>query len=49
MSRRVAILTLGCKVNSYDTATIGDRLRTAGCTIVEGHAPRTSSSSTRAP
>jgi threonylcarbamoyladenosine tRNA methylthiotransferase MtaB len=39
MSPRVAILTLGCKVNSYDTATIGDRLRQAGCTIVEDRAP----------
>jgi threonylcarbamoyladenosine tRNA methylthiotransferase MtaB len=39
MSARVAILTLGCKVNSYDTATIGDRLRTAGCTIVEAGTP----------
>src|SRR5204862_2744669 len=39
MSPRVAILTLGCKVNSYDTATIGDRLRQAGCTIVDDHAP----------
>ena len=39
MSPRVAILTLGCKVNSYDTATIGDRLRQAGCTIVDGGAP----------
>jgi threonylcarbamoyladenosine tRNA methylthiotransferase MtaB len=39
MSRRVAIVTLGCKVNSYDTATIGDRLREAGCTIVEAGAP----------
>jgi threonylcarbamoyladenosine tRNA methylthiotransferase MtaB len=36
MSPRVALLTLGCKVNSYDTATIGDRLRQAGCTLVEG-------------
>jgi threonylcarbamoyladenosine tRNA methylthiotransferase MtaB len=35
MSQRVSILTLGCKVNSYDTATIGDRLGRAGCTIVE--------------
>ena len=35
MSARVAILTLGCKVNAYDTATIGDRLRREGCTIVE--------------
>ena len=39
MSPRVAIVTLGCKVNSYDTATIGDRLRRAGCTIVEGGNP----------
>jgi threonylcarbamoyladenosine tRNA methylthiotransferase MtaB len=39
MSARVAILTLGCKVNSYDTATIGDRLRAAGCTLVEAGAP----------
>jgi threonylcarbamoyladenosine tRNA methylthiotransferase MtaB len=39
MSPRVAILTLGCKVNGYDTATIGDRLRQAGCTIVEGGTP----------
>ena len=39
MSPRVAILTLGCMVNSYDTATIGDRLRQAGCTIVADHAP----------
>jgi len=39
MSPRVALLTLGCKVNSYDTATIGDRLRQAGCTLVEGGEP----------
>ena len=39
MSARVAIVTLGCKVNSYDTASIGDRLRRAGCTIVEGGTP----------
>ena len=26
---RVAILTLGCKVNAYDTATIAERLRAA--------------------
>jgi len=39
VSPRVAILTLGCKVNSYDTATMGDRLRAAGCTIVEAGAP----------
>jgi threonylcarbamoyladenosine tRNA methylthiotransferase MtaB len=34
MSRRVALLTLGCKVNTYDTMTIADRLRAAGCTVV---------------
>ena len=34
MKPRVAIHTLGCKVNSYDSATIGDRLRQAGCDIV---------------
>lgn len=31
---RVALTTLGCKVNQYDTATIEDRLRGAGHTIV---------------
>jgi threonylcarbamoyladenosine tRNA methylthiotransferase MtaB len=31
---RVAIATLGCKVNAYDTATIADRLRAAGCVVV---------------
>jgi threonylcarbamoyladenosine tRNA methylthiotransferase MtaB len=36
---RVAIATLGCKVNAYDTATIADRLRAAGCVIVEPDAP----------
>jgi threonylcarbamoyladenosine tRNA methylthiotransferase MtaB len=35
---RVAIATLGCKVNAYDTATIADRLRAAGCAIVEADA-----------
>jgi len=35
VSPRVAIATLGCKVNAYDTATIADRLRAAGCTLVE--------------
>ena len=35
MSRlRVQIVTLGCKVNAYDTATIADRLRAAGCELV---------------
>jgi threonylcarbamoyladenosine tRNA methylthiotransferase MtaB len=37
--RRVAIVTLGCKVNTYDTATMADRLRTAGCTIVAAGDP----------
>ncbi len=36
---RVALATLGCKVNAYDTATIADRLRAAGCRIVERNAP----------
>ena len=31
---RVALATLGCKVNQYDTATIETRLRNDGCTIV---------------
>jgi len=31
---RVAIATLGCKVNQYDTAAIETRLRNEGCTIV---------------
>src|SRR5262245_33411923 len=31
---RVALTTLGCKVNQYDTATIEDRLRGAGHAIV---------------
>ncbi len=31
---RVAVATLGCKVNQYDTATIETRLRTEGCTVV---------------
>jgi len=31
---RVAIATLGCKVNQYDTATIETRLRGEGCTMV---------------
>ncbi|MGE0826734.1 MAG: tRNA (N(6)-L-threonylcarbamoyladenosine(37)-C(2))-methylthiotransferase MtaB [Candidatus Binatia bacterium] len=33
-SLRVALTTLGCKVNQYDTATITDRLRAEGHTIV---------------
>jgi threonylcarbamoyladenosine tRNA methylthiotransferase MtaB len=37
--RRVAIATLGCKVNAYDTATMADRLRGAGCILVETDAP----------
>jgi len=32
---RVAIATLGCKVNQYDTASIETRLRNEGCEIVE--------------
>jgi threonylcarbamoyladenosine tRNA methylthiotransferase MtaB len=36
---RVAIATLGCKVNAYHTATIADRLRAAGCVLVEPDAP----------
>jgi threonylcarbamoyladenosine tRNA methylthiotransferase MtaB len=35
---RVAIATLGCKVNAYDSAVIADRLRAAGCEIVT-HGP----------
>jgi threonylcarbamoyladenosine tRNA methylthiotransferase MtaB len=35
---RVAIATLGCKVNAYDTATIADRLRAAGCVLVAADA-----------
>jgi threonylcarbamoyladenosine tRNA methylthiotransferase MtaB len=31
---RVAVATLGCKVNQYDSATIESRLRREGCTIV---------------
>jgi threonylcarbamoyladenosine tRNA methylthiotransferase MtaB len=31
---RVAVTTLGCKVNQYDTATIESRLRNEGCEIV---------------
>jgi len=39
VSRRVAITTLGCKVNSYDSATIGERLQAAGCELVSIDAP----------
>lgn len=31
---RVAITTLGCKVNQYDSATLETRLRADGCTMV---------------
>ena len=31
---RVQIATLGCKVNTYDSATIGERLLAAGCRLV---------------
>ena len=36
---RVSIATLGCKVNAYDSATIADRLRAAGCEIVPAGTP----------
>ena len=36
---RVHLATLGCKVNAYDTATIAERLRAAGCEIVPAGAP----------
>jgi threonylcarbamoyladenosine tRNA methylthiotransferase MtaB len=36
---RVAIVTLGCKVNAYDTAAIGERLIAAGCRLVPADAP----------
>jgi threonylcarbamoyladenosine tRNA methylthiotransferase MtaB len=31
---RVAVATLGCKVNQYDSASIETHLRNAGCTVV---------------
>lgn len=34
LPRRVALATLGCKVNAYDSAAIADRLRARGCRIV---------------
>lgn len=33
--RRVAFMTLGCKVNGYDSAALADRLRAAGCRVVD--------------
>jgi len=39
MSPRVAITTLGCKVNTYDSAAIAERLRAAGCVIVGADEP----------
>jgi len=36
---RVHIATLGCKVNAYDSATMADRLRAAGCEMVAAGAP----------
>jgi threonylcarbamoyladenosine tRNA methylthiotransferase MtaB len=36
---RVRIVTLGCKVNAYDGAAIAERLRAAGCDVVEADAP----------
>src|ERR1041384_2804311 len=38
MGLRVAVATLGCKVNQYDTAAIETALRQRGCEIV-GFAP----------
>jgi threonylcarbamoyladenosine tRNA methylthiotransferase MtaB len=35
---RVALVTLGCKVNTYDSATIAGRLAAAGCRIVDAGA-----------
>jgi threonylcarbamoyladenosine tRNA methylthiotransferase MtaB len=36
--RRVAVVTFGCKVNAYDGAAIAERLRAAGCRLVDGEA-----------
>ena len=36
---RVHLTTLGCKVNAYDSATIADRLRAAGCVLVVAGEP----------
>jgi len=36
---RVAIATLGCKVNAYDTASIAERLRREGCVVVDAGEP----------
>lgn len=36
---RVAIRTLGCKVNAYDSASIAERLRAAGCRVVAPDEP----------
>jgi len=36
---RVAIATLGCKVNTYDSAVIAERLQRAGCMLVSESAP----------
>ena len=38
MKPRVHLATLGCKVNAYDSAAIGERLRAAGCELVEADA-----------
>jgi len=35
MSTRVAIVTLGCKINTYDSAVLAERLRTAGSRLVD--------------
>jgi len=36
--KRVHLATLGCKVNAYDSAAIGERLRAAGCELVDDDA-----------
>jgi len=36
---RVAIATLGCKVNAYDSASIGARLAAEGCAVVDASEP----------
>jgi len=36
---RVHVATLGCKVNAYDGAVIGERLSAAGCELVDADAP----------
>ncbi|GIW45841.1 MAG: tRNA (N(6)-L-threonylcarbamoyladenosine(37)-C(2))-methylthiotransferase MtaB [Candidatus Binatia bacterium] len=38
-SLRVAIATLGCKVNQYDSVVIGEALRGKGCVLVDFNEP----------